>query len=148
MQEKKKISLMTLFLSMMTISAFTFGGGLQGLHEFWAGKLDGLPYGVALIISVMLVSGAVDLPLSLYAQFVIEEKFGFNRMTLGLFFLDLVKQALFLGGPAFTSGGAHHATPEILDMWRAGQLVPSRGESRKLVAIFVCTLSAWPVPKL
>ena len=27
MQEKKKISLMTLFLSMMTISAFTFGGG-------------------------------------------------------------------------------------------------------------------------
>jgi len=27
--------------------------------------------------------------------------------------LDLVVQTLFLGGPAFASGGAHHATPEI-----------------------------------
>lgn len=37
-------------------------------------------------------NGAVDLPLSLYSQFVIEQRFGFNRMTLRLFLVDLVKQ--------------------------------------------------------
>ena len=47
---------------------------------------------VALIISVIAISGIVDLPLSLYTQFVIEERFGFNRMTLRLFFSDLAKQ--------------------------------------------------------
>jgi len=72
--------------------AFTFGGGLQALHDFWSARLDGLPYGVALIFSVLAVSGLIDLPLALYRQFVIEERFGFNRMTLSLFFADLVKQ--------------------------------------------------------
>jgi hypothetical protein len=30
---------------------------------------------------VIALSAVVDLPLTLYHQFVIEEKFGFNRMT-------------------------------------------------------------------
>jgi len=36
--------------------AFTLGGGLQILHDFWSARLDGLPYGVALIFSVLLIS--------------------------------------------------------------------------------------------
>ena len=50
----------------------------------------------------MLVSGIIDLPFSLYRQFVIEAKHGFNRMTLGLFFADLAKQTLIgivIGAP-------------------------------------------------
>ncbi len=50
----------------------------------------------------MLISGLVDLPLSLYRQFVIEARHGFNRMTLGLFIADLVKQTLLgllIGAP-------------------------------------------------
>ena len=74
--------------------AFTFGGGLQALHEFWSTRLDGLSYGIALIFSVLAISSLIDLPLSFYRQFVIEEKFGFNRMTLKLFVADLVKQTL------------------------------------------------------
>jgi STE24 endopeptidase len=31
----------------------TFGGGLQALHDFWSPRLDGLAYGVALILSVV-----------------------------------------------------------------------------------------------
>jgi len=82
--------------------AFTLGGGLAGLHDFWAGRLDGLFYGLAMIFSLMLISGLVDLPLSLYSQFVIEARHGFNRMTLGLFIADLVKQTLLgllIGAP-------------------------------------------------
>jgi len=82
--------------------AFTLGGGLAALHAFWAPRADGLLYGLAMIFSVMLVSGLVDLPLSLYRQFVIEARHGFNRMTVGLFFADLIKQTLLgaaIGGP-------------------------------------------------
>jgi len=71
---------------------YTFGGGLQMLHDFWYAKVQGLAYGVTLIFSVMALSGIIDLPLSLYSQFVIEEKFGFNRMTLKLFITDFIKQ--------------------------------------------------------
>ncbi|WP_313953955.1 M48 family metallopeptidase [Accumulibacter sp.] len=82
-----------LAIEVAVLLAFTLGGGLQALHEFWSTQLDGLPYGVALIFSVLLISALVDLPLALYHQFVIEEAFGFNRMTLKLFVADLLKQA-------------------------------------------------------
>jgi STE24 endopeptidase len=78
----------------VVLLAFTLGGGLAALHAFWAPRLDGLTYGLAMIFSVMGISGLIDLPLSLYRQFVIEARHGFNRMTLGLFFSDLVKQTL------------------------------------------------------
>jgi STE24 endopeptidase len=94
--------------------AFTFGGGLQALHDFWSPRIDGLSYGVALIFSVMVVSGIIDLPLSLYRQFVIEEKFGFNRMTPRLFVVDLIKQTLL---------GAAIGTPVILAiLWLMAQM--------------------------
>jgi len=83
-----------LAFEVVLLLAFTFGGGLQALHEFWSARLDGLSYGLALIFSVLAISSLIDLPLSFYRQFVIEEKFGFNRMTLKLFVADLVKQTL------------------------------------------------------
>ena len=33
----------------------------------------------------------LGLPFSLYGTFVVEQKHGFNKQTLGLFFLDIVK---------------------------------------------------------
>jgi STE24 endopeptidase len=82
-----------LVVEVAVLLAFTFGGGLQTLHEFWSVRLDGLTYGVALIFSIALISAIVDLPLALYRQFVIEAKFGFNRMTAKIFLSDLLKQA-------------------------------------------------------
>jgi STE24 endopeptidase len=93
---------LSLAVEIAVLLSFTLGGGLQALHEFWSPHLAGLGYGVALIFSVMLISGAVDLPLSLYVQFVLEQRFGFNRMTLRLFMLDLAKQlalGLVIGTP-------------------------------------------------
>ena len=83
-----------LAFEVVLLLAFTFGGGLQALHEFWSTRLDGLSYGLALIFSVLAISSLIDLPLSFYRQFVIEEKFGFNRMTIKLFVADLAKQTL------------------------------------------------------
>lgn len=93
---------LTLAIEIVVLLAFTLGGGLQALHDFWSPQLQGVWYGVALIVSVMAISGLIDLPLSLYMQFVIEERFGFNRMTLRLFIVDLIKQlalGLVIGTP-------------------------------------------------
>ena len=93
---------LALAIEIVVLLAFTLGGGLQALHDFWSPQLQGVWYGVALIVSVMAISGLIDLPLSLYMQFVIEERFGFNRMTLRLFIVDLIKQlalGLAIGTP-------------------------------------------------
>lgn len=89
---RTRFGVLTLAAEVLLLLAFTFAGGLQALHDFWSARLAGMAYGLALVFSVMFISGVVDLPLSLYSQFVIEEKFGFNRMTLKLFIVDLVKQ--------------------------------------------------------
>ena len=53
----------------------------------------GYVHGIALIVSVVVVSSLVDLPFALYRTFAIEARFGFNRTTLRLFVLDMVKMA-------------------------------------------------------
>lgn len=90
--QRTRFGILTLAVETGLLLAFTFGGGLQALYDFWSVRLSGLAYGIAMIFSVMFVSGLVDLPLSVYSQFVIEEGFGFNRMTLKLFIADLLKQ--------------------------------------------------------
>ena len=90
---RTRFGVLSLLVEIALLLFFTFGGGLQALHDFWSTRLSGTGYGIALIFSVMFISGLVDLPLTLYTQFVIEEKFGFNRMTFSLFIIDLLKQS-------------------------------------------------------
>ena len=85
----------TLAAAALTL-AFTLGGGLQLLADLWdrAFRAGGYAHGIALIVSVVAISSVVDLPFGLYRTFVIEARFGFNRTTLGLFVLDLIKGAV------------------------------------------------------
>ncbi|HZX33646.1 MAG TPA: M48 family peptidase, partial [Rhodocyclaceae bacterium] len=82
---RTKLGMQSALVETALLLALTLGGGIAALHGFWSPRLDGLWYGVAMIFSLMLISGLVDLPFSLYRQFVVEERFGFNRMTPGLF---------------------------------------------------------------
>ena len=100
--DRSRAAVVGLLVDAGLLLALTLGGGLAGLHDFWATRLDGLAYGLAMILSLMLLSGLVDLPLSVYSQFVIEARHGFNRMTPALFFADLLKQTLLglaIGAP-------------------------------------------------
>ena len=100
--DRSKAAMFTTLVDASLLLALTLGGGLSWLHAFWSPRLDGLSYGLAMIFSLMFISGLIDLPFSLYRQFVIEARFGFNRMTLGLFFADLAKQTLLgsvIGAP-------------------------------------------------
>jgi len=85
----------TLTAAALTL-ALTLGGGFQLLSELCerAFGLGGYAHGIALIVSVVVVSSAVDLPFSLYRTFVIEARFGFNRMSLRLFVFDLIRVAV------------------------------------------------------
>ena len=93
---KTRLGLLETAVGALVVLAFTVGGGLQRLIEAWSGVLDpaGYAHGVALVVSVVVVSGLVDLPFSAVRAFVIEQRFGFNRMTPALFIADLAKQAL------------------------------------------------------
>ncbi|MBP7112111.1 MAG: M48 family metallopeptidase [Nitrosomonas sp.] len=90
-------------LQVALLLIFTLGGGLSALNSSWANWLsDPLAHGMALIISTFLLMGIAEVPLSYYRTFVIEEQYGFNKMTRTMFFTDLIKQSLLgllLGAP-------------------------------------------------
>ena len=76
---------------------WTLGGGIELVDRWWAGQEFGpLLTGIAVILSLTLLSSLLGLPFSLYHTFVIEERFGFNKTTLRTWLLDLVKTALLV----------------------------------------------------
>ena len=104
--DRSKVALVDIAVDTAWLLALTLGGVLLALHDFWAARLDGVAYGLALMFSVMLLSGLVDLPFSLYKQFVVEARHGFNRMTVALFASDLLKQTLLgivIGAPVLAT---------------------------------------------
>lgn len=101
-----RAGLVTTVVDSGLLLALTLGGGIALLHGLWSVRLDGIAYGLAMIFSLLAVSALVDLPFSLYRQFVIEAHYGFNRMTPRLFAADLAKQALLglaIGAPVFAA---------------------------------------------
>jgi STE24 endopeptidase len=101
---KTKLGLVNAVVGAVVLLALTLGGGLDLLHD-WLSRVfgtGGYAYGVALIAGVALLYGVVELPFNLYRVFVIEARFGFNRMTWKLFLVDMAKQAVLaaaIGAP-------------------------------------------------
>jgi STE24 endopeptidase len=91
---KTRLGAVEVVVSAALLLALTLGGGLQALFELLGRVLDpaGYAHGIALVLAVLLVTGAVDLPFSIVRTFGIEARFGFNRMTPALFVADLAKQ--------------------------------------------------------
>jgi STE24 endopeptidase len=101
---KARLGMVEVLLGAALVLVLTLGGLLQALSDAWAGAFTrgSLAHGTALLVSLFLLQGALSLPLAFYRTFVLESRFGFNRMTLRLFFADLAKQtalALALGVP-------------------------------------------------
>ena len=90
---KARLGIVDTVLDALLLLALTLGGVLQWLSDLWQRvfAVDSIWHGTALILTAFLVRGALGLPLSLYRIFVIEERFGFNRMTLRLFITDTIK---------------------------------------------------------
>lgn len=86
----------TLFGSIILL-LWTLGGGLALLSASWnpfdMGPMLG---GIVFFLSFLLIGSVLELPFSYYKTFVMEDKFGFNRQTPGLFFSDFIKQTVLM----------------------------------------------------
>lgn len=101
---KLRVGLTELAADATLLLLFTFGGLLSALDQFWRDMFPavGAAHGLALFASVGLAGFLVGLPFSLYRTFVIETRFGFNKMTPVLYVADLAKQLLLtvlIGAP-------------------------------------------------
>ena len=95
---KLKLGILENGVSAIMLIAFTLLGGLQVLNLALLQMLGaGIPQQIALLLSIVLISGVIDLPFSWYKQFHLEERFGFNRMGKKLFFIDMFK-GILIGG--------------------------------------------------
>ncbi|WP_303722975.1 M48 family metallopeptidase [Malonomonas rubra] len=99
--------------------AFLFGGLFpwydQRVQELAPGFIANglLFFGLLLLLQLI-----VGLPFSLYRNFVLEEKFGFNKMTFKLWCADTLK-SLLIGGILFVvlAGGALWLVQKVAHSW-------------------------------
>lgn len=99
---KTRFSYPSIIIHSLLLLIFTLGGGLNVISHFWAGWIENpIFHGMALILTTIFILSAIEIPFNYYRTFVIEERFGFNKMSLTMFFSDLIKQyllGLMLGG--------------------------------------------------
>jgi STE24 endopeptidase len=92
---KTRLALIEIATDAAILLALTFGGVLQWLHGVSAAWLaEGIGRGLVLLALVGALMTLLDLPFGLYRTFVIEQRFGFNKMTPAMYFLDLAKATL------------------------------------------------------
>ena len=92
---KNRLGLIELFVGTALLLIWTLLGGLNLLNQCLLLVIaPGMIQQVVLILSFALIGGLLDLPIGLYQTFVLEERFGFNKMTLKLWCLDLIKSTL------------------------------------------------------
>ncbi len=96
-QAKLLVNHFEVIFSTLVLLAWTLGGGLNWLDQAWTGITDNTLYpGVGFIMSLMIIASVIDLPFSIYRSFVLEQKFGFNKMTAGTFINDLFKEFILM----------------------------------------------------
>src|ERR1035437_3429697 len=92
---KERFGLLELALGTALLLGWTLFGGLSILNQTLLHWLaGGMPQQIVLLAAFALISAVLDLPLTWYQTFVIEQRFGFNQMTLRLWLLDLLKSSL------------------------------------------------------
>lgn len=81
----------------LLLLGWTLGGGIDALDRLWrAAEWSPLATGTAFLLSAFAIMAILYLPAALYRVFVIEQRFGFNRMSLRLFVTDQAKLAALL----------------------------------------------------
>ena len=92
---KARFSLLEMAFGAAVLLGWTVLGGLDVLNQWLLGLLGaGMAQQLALLVVFVLIGSLIDLPSALYQTFVIEQRFGFNQMTLRLWLGDLLKSAL------------------------------------------------------
>ncbi|MBB5498307.1 M48 family metallopeptidase [Paraburkholderia sp. MM5384-R2] len=93
--ERTRLAMVEIVVGAAVLIWLTLLGGVQMLDlaiSDWLGR--GYVGQIALVAAVIAITSAIDLPFDYYRQFVVEQRFGFNRMSKSLFFFDRLKGAL------------------------------------------------------
>ncbi|MBE7416878.1 MAG: M48 family metallopeptidase [Ideonella sp.] len=95
---KSRFGLLTMAVSTALLLGWTLLGGLDALNSWvrdavlpWGGALV---YQLALLSAFVLIGALIDLPFDWWSTFRIEQRFGFNRSSGGLFAADFTKGLL------------------------------------------------------
>ena len=92
---KARFGLLGTAFGAAVLVGWTLLGGLDGLNALLRDALQprwgDFAYQLTLLAAFALIGGLLELPFDLYGTFRIEQRFGFNRMTLRLFLLDMLK---------------------------------------------------------
>jgi len=95
---KGRFGLVTTAFGTAVLLGWTLMGGLDGLNglvrDAIQPRFGDMAYQLALVAAFSVIGGLLDLPFDLYSTFRIEQQFGFNRTTLGLFMADMAKGLL------------------------------------------------------
>ena len=89
-------------VEILFLGVLTFGGLLDGLTQYahilsLRLEVNAVLAGSLLVLFFYCIVFLVEVPFSLYKQFVIEERHGFNKMTFRLWLTDLAKNAALSG---------------------------------------------------
>ena len=94
---KLRLGVISSIWGLLLLLVWTVGGGLAWLGDLTASfELSLVWSGVALMLLFFLIGALIDLPMEIYGTFAIEARFGFNKMTLPLFFSDMGKQLVLM----------------------------------------------------
>ncbi|MFG6413642.1 M48 family metallopeptidase [Roseateles sp. DC23W] len=95
---RARFGLLALAFNAAVLLSWTLLGGLHALNGWVLDASQALPadwqplgYQLGLVAAFVLIGGLLDLPWELWSTFRIEQAFGFNRMTLGMYFGDMLK---------------------------------------------------------
>ncbi|BBJ24528.1 M48 family metallopeptidase [Candidatus Nitrotoga sp. AM1P] len=93
--DKTRLTMLSTPFNALLLFIFTLGGGVQWIADLWLTTFtNSLIQGLAVILTVLLLSSLLEMPFSLYRTFVIEARYGFNKMTLAMYLTDSAKSLL------------------------------------------------------
>ncbi len=95
---RSRFGMLSLAFGTAVLLGWTLLGGLDALNQWvldaTARRFGPMTYQLCLIAAFTLIGGLLDLPWELYNTFRIEQRFGFNKMTLKLYVMDALKGIL------------------------------------------------------
>lgn len=92
---KVRLRFIDYVVSTVLLLIWTYGGGLDLLDSAWRSTgLGPVWLGVGFMLSVFALMSLLELPLDAYQTFSLEQRFGFNKMTLKTFIGDILKNSL------------------------------------------------------
>ena len=112
---KQKLSIVNSFVDYILFVAW-IGFGITFLHNNIFFESDAV-LNIAIVLGFVVINSIISLPFSYYEKFVLDEKFGFNKSTIGLYIKDtLISFVLTLIIGSLVIWGIY-AIITSLDLW-------------------------------